>query len=130
MKLASLRKCRARQSERTILSSVHKILAPGSVCCLCRPPMSEESPAPAPLLNRSQRIIVGYAITIFALFGTVAAGIFALFFLGQLVGFFSSVLWPLAVAGVMALILRPLIDLVETRLKFHRIWAVVLLYGL
>ncbi|MEO7415296.1 MAG: AI-2E family transporter [Opitutaceae bacterium] len=81
------------------------------------------------LLNPSQRLIVGFAITTFALLGSMAMGISALIVLGQLVRFFSSVLWPLAVAGVFALVLRPLIDLLEIRLRLHRMWAVVVLYA-
>jgi predicted PurR-regulated permease PerM len=93
--------------------------------------MSEEKPAPAePLLNRSQRVIVAYAIAMLALLGTIAMGVYSLILLGQLVGFFSSVIWPIAVAGVMALILRPLIEMLEIKLKFRRTWAVVLLYGI
>jgi len=49
--------------------------------------------------------------------------------LGWLVGFFSGVLWPLAVAGVLALILRPVVVILEQRLKLRRLTAVVLLYG-
>lgn len=89
--------------------------------------MSEE-PRPGVLLNPSQRLIVGYAITMLALLGSVAMAIYALIVLGQLVRFFSSVLWPLAVAGVLALVLRPVIDLLEIRLKLHRTWSVVVLY--
>ena len=88
--------------------------------------MPEERPA---LLNASQRLIVSFAITLAALLGAVVMGVYSLIFLGQLVSFFSSVLWPLAVAGVMALILRPLIELLEKRMKLHRTWAVVLLYA-
>jgi predicted PurR-regulated permease PerM len=81
------------------------------------------------ILNPSQRLIVGFAITMLALLGSMAMAIYALIVLGQLVSFFSSVLWPLAVAGVLALVLRPLIDVAESRLKLHRTWSVVLLYG-
>jgi predicted PurR-regulated permease PerM len=88
--------------------------------------MSEE-PRPA-LLNPSQRLIVGYALTMAALLGSVAMAIYGLIVLGQLVRFFSSVLWPLAVAGVLALVLRPIIDLLEIRLRLHRTWSVVVLY--
>ena len=88
--------------------------------------MSEES-RPA-LLNPSQRVIVSYTITMAALLGAVAMAIYSLIVMGQLVRFFSSVLWPLAVAGVFALVLRPVIDLLELRLKLHRTWSVVVLY--
>ncbi|WP_404421684.1 AI-2E family transporter [Nibricoccus sp. IMCC34717] len=55
-----------------------------------------------------------------------AAGVFGF---TQLLGFFGDVLWPLAVAGVLALVLRPLVDLVEMRLKGRRLLAVTILYG-
>ena len=38
-------------------------------------------------------------------------------------------LGPLAAAGVLALILRPLIEVLESRLRLRRLMAVVLLYG-
>jgi predicted PurR-regulated permease PerM len=48
--------------------------------------------------------------------------------MGRLLAFFSSVLWPLAVAGVLALILRPPVAALARRLKLRRLTAVVLLY--
>lgn len=90
--------------------------------------MSVEPPVPR-LLNASQRLIVSFTITVFAIAGLIALGIYAMIVLGQLVGYFSSVLWPLAVAGVLALVLRPVVELLEHRLKLHRSIAVVLLYG-
>ena len=68
-------------------------------------------------------------MAIAAFLGTLALLILAFVVLGRLLGFFSSVLWPLAVAGVLALILRPLVELLEVRLKLRRPGAVVLLYG-
>lgn len=89
--------------------------------------MSDESASP--LLSPSQRRIAGFALTLLALLGSVALLIAAVIALGRLVGFFSSVIWPLAVAGVLALILRPVVELLERRLRLRRPSAVVLLYG-
>jgi predicted PurR-regulated permease PerM len=86
-------------------------------------------PAP-PLLSPAQRRITGFALTFLALLGSLALLILAVIALGQLVGFFSSVIWPLAVAGVLALILRPVVELAEQRLRLRRTTAVLLLYGL
>ena len=86
-------------------------------------------PAP-PFLSPAQRRIVGFALTFLALLGSLALLIAAVIVLGQLVGFFSGVIWPLAVAGVLALILRPVVELAEKRLRLRRPAAVVLLYGL
>ncbi|MES2696219.1 MAG: AI-2E family transporter [Verrucomicrobiota bacterium] len=85
--------------------------------------------AKPPLLSDSQRRIVSSAITLAAFLGAIALIILAFIVLGRLLATFSSVLWPLATAGVLALILRPLVVSLERRLKLRRITAVVLLYG-
>jgi len=90
--------------------------------------MSDE-PA-TPILSPSQRRITGFALTLLALLGSFALLIIAVIVLGRLVGFFAGVIWPLAVAGVLALILRPVVELAEQRLRLRRPAAVVLLYGL
>ncbi len=85
---------------------------------------------PSPLLNLSQRRVVGSALTLVAFLGSLAVLILAVAVLGRLLSFFSSVLWPVAVAGVLALILRPVVHLMENRMKGRRLTAVVVLYGL
>ncbi|MCX6951129.1 MAG: AI-2E family transporter, partial [Verrucomicrobia bacterium] len=83
-----------------------------------------------PFLSPAQRRITGFALTLLAFLGSLALLIGAVYALGRLVGFFSGVIWPLAAAGVMALILRPVVELAERRLKLRRTASVVLLYGL
>ena len=82
----------------------------------------------SPLLSSGQRRVVGFALTLFAVLGSIALLVGACIVLGQSISYFSSVLWPLATAGVFALILRPLIEITERRLKIRRLWAVILLY--
>ena len=84
----------------------------------------------SPFLNPTQRRLAAFALTFLSLLGIFALLIGAVMLLGQLVGFFSSVIWPLAVAGVLALILRPVVELAEQRLRLRRTSAVVLLYGI
>ena len=94
--------------------------------------MSDEpksSPASAGFLTASQRRTVGFTLTLAAVFGAIVLIIGGFIVLGRMVSFFSSVLWPLAVAGVLALILRPVVDLLVRRLKLRRPAAVTLLYG-
>ncbi|MDO8630261.1 MAG: AI-2E family transporter, partial [Phycisphaerales bacterium] len=83
-----------------------------------------------PLFNPSQRRVVGSTLTLLAFLGSVALLIFTAIVLGRLLVFFSGVLWPVATAGVLALILRPLVRLIERRLRGRRLTAVVLLYGM
>ena len=82
------------------------------------------------LLTDGQRKLVGFALTLLALLATVALLALVVWALGWLVGRFSGVLWPLAVAGVLALILRPVVGVFESRLRLRRLPAVVLLHGL
>ena len=83
-----------------------------------------------PLLTSGQRRLVGFALSFAAL---VAIAILAwLIFLGlaRFIGKFSDVIWPLAVAGIVALLLRPAVSVFERRLGIRRSMGVVLLYGL
>ena len=82
-----------------------------------------------PLLSPVQRRIAGFALALFA-FTAAGAIMVGLAFLGVfLIGYFSGVLWPLATAGIMALVLLPLVQLLERRLKVRRVIAVVVIYG-
>ena len=100
-------------------------------------PMSVDptlSPRPllngSPLLGPTQRRIAAFALTLLAIVGSIAVLVGSLVVLGQSISFFSSVLWPLAAAGVIALILRPFVDYLQRRLKLRRLSAVIILYGL
>lgn len=73
--------------------------------------------------------MVGSALALGAFLGSIALLILAFYVLGRLLSFFSGVLWPLAAAGVLALILRPLVAAFEARFPRRRLTAVVLLYG-
>jgi predicted PurR-regulated permease PerM len=88
--------------------------------------MSAES---TPLLSPVQRKLVGFALGFTAI---VAIGWLAYLLLdgvARFISYFSGVIWPLAVAGILALILRPVVALFERKLKIRRPIAVVLLYG-
>ena len=83
----------------------------------------------APLLSPVQRRVAGFAL---ALFAFIAAGalLAGLALLGVfLLGVFSNVLWPLVSAGILALVLLPLVLLLEKRLRIRRIVAVAVIYG-
>ncbi len=84
--------------------------------------------AEARLLTEGQRKLVGFAIALFALLLTGGLLVVVFWVLGWVVGRFTDVLWPLAVAGIVALILRPLVDRLQDRLRLPRLLAVALLY--
>lgn len=94
------------------------------------PDLSTDVPrGDAPLLSPLQRRIAGFALGLcaFVASGTLMVG---LGFVGVLLlGHFSGVLWPLITAGIMALVLMPLVHLLERRLSVSRILAVIVIYG-
>ncbi|MCC5841143.1 MAG: AI-2E family transporter [Opitutales bacterium] len=76
-----------------------------------------------------QRKIVGAALVCFSAL-VIAGVLFGVFLLLRaFVTTFSMVLWPLAVAGVLALLLRPVVHLAERGLRLSRIGGILLLYG-
>lgn len=81
------------------------------------------------LLTPGQRRLVGFALGLVALVGTIALLVGVFIVLSFLVGHFSGVLWPLAVAGIVAMIMRPVVELLEKRMKLRRLSAVITLYG-
>lgn len=83
-----------------------------------------------PLLTPAQRKLVGFALSFGALVGIGWLLYLLLAGVARFIDFFSGVIWPLAVAGILALMLRPLVTVFEQRLKIRRTMAVVLLYGL
>ncbi len=81
-------------------------------------------------LSPFQRRLLATAVALVAAVAIVSV-LFGVFLLLQaFVSVFSGVLWPLAVAGILALILRPVVRLFEQRLKLSRVAAIILLYVL
>src|SRR5882724_5932965 len=87
--------------------------------------MSAES---TPLLTPAQRKLVGFALGFAAL--CAIGGLLFLILAGvaRFISAFSSVIWPLVVAGILALLMRPVVTFFERRFKVRRPVAVVLLY--
>lgn len=88
------------------------------------------APDDTPLLTPTQRRLVGNALAFAAVIGTLALIIFSLRMVGVVVQEFSGVIWPIATAGILALILQPFVGMLERRLKLRRLSAVIILYGL
>ncbi len=81
-------------------------------------------------LTPLQRRLISVALVVLAL-NLIGAFFFGVFLLLQgLVVYFSDVLWPLAVAGILALLLKPLVHCFQRILHLGRITAIALLYGI
>lgn len=85
---------------------------------------------PSPLLSPVQRRIAAAALTLSAVLSIAALLALGVVALGRLLAHFGSVLWPLATAGVLALMLRPWVGWLEARLRLGRLGAVIVLYAL
>jgi len=81
-------------------------------------------------LTQNQWRLIGAALALlsFTVILAFCFGIFVLF--REFVIVFAHVLWPLAVSGVLALMLRPIVLFFQVRLKFNRTWAIISLYVL
>jgi len=81
-----------------------------------------------PLLPPAQRKLVGFALGFASLCAIGWLLCLLLTGVARFISFFSGVIWPLAVAGILALVLRPVVTVFEQRLKLARPVAVILLY--
>lgn len=82
------------------------------------------------LLGPAQRKVAGVAVTFLSTILILGLTLVVFLVLQKIVSFFSGVIWPLAVAGILALILRPVVHFFEVKLKLGRIKSIVLLYVL
>lgn len=88
-----------------------------------------QEPDPEPLFSVSQRRLLAFTIGFFALVASGGLLIFLFVVMGRLIAHFAHVLWPLAVAGIFALILKPLVDVIERWTRGRRVLAVIALYS-
>ena len=87
-----------------------------------------EAPSPS-LFSEPQRKLVAFALSFsaVALILVLIASCFYIF--SRLLSLFSGALWPLATAGILALILRPCVEFLQRRLRLSRVTSVILLFG-
>src|SRR5687767_13572566 len=81
---------------------------------------------PPPTPNQSR--VIWLALTTLALTAIVACLVALIWALGKVLQLFAPVLWPLAVAAVLAYLLDPLVDLLERR-KMKRQRAIVWVFA-
>ncbi|MBX3735217.1 MAG: AI-2E family transporter [Candidatus Didemnitutus sp.] len=82
-----------------------------------------------PLLSPSQRRLVGAALAFAAVVGILALIVYSVRMVGLVVHQFSGVIWPIATAGILALILHPFVDFLQRRLRLRPLASVIVLYG-
>jgi len=92
---------------------------------LCAMPAND-----APLLSPSQKRIVAAGGTALATVFLAATFYFLFVLLREFVTQFKNVLLPLAIAAILATLLRPLITLCETKTRLNRVGGIALLFSL
>lgn len=80
------------------------------------------------LLNERQRPIVATAVTVFSVAILLTAIYYCFVLLRDLVGTFSHVLLPLAIAAILATLLQPLVNFFDRKLHLGRVGSIVLLW--
>lgn len=83
-----------------------------------------------PFLSPTQRRLVGAALGFAAVVGILALIVYLLHVVGLVLQRFSGVIWPIAIAGILALVLQPLVGFLQNRFRLPRLSAVLTLYGL
>jgi predicted PurR-regulated permease PerM len=81
----------------------------------------------APIPSEGQRRLAWLALSALALAALVGVIVGAVWGLGRALGLLAPVLWPLAVAGVLAYLLDPVVDWLEHR-RIPRTRAIVLVF--
>ncbi|MEM9226626.1 MAG: AI-2E family transporter [Verrucomicrobiota bacterium] len=79
-------------------------------------------------LTPFQRRIVYSALTAVGVVVLVSIFLLCFYVLRMFVSTFSGVLWPLATAGILAMLLRPVVDLLQSKLKIKHVYAICVLY--
>ncbi len=88
-----------------------------------------DDPTPQ-ILTPGQKKLVGFTLSFACLTAIGALLVFVVFILGKLLSEFSGLLLPLAMAGVLALMLRPVVRTLEDRLRMSPMAAVLTLFGI
>ncbi|MBC2601700.1 AI-2E family transporter [Puniceicoccus vermicola] len=92
--------------------------------------MSEEDGKTGFWISPMQRKLITTALAGISIF-VIGALIFEVFLLlSSFVQTFSGVLWPLAVAGIIAMLLQPIVGFLVKKTSLSRVWAIVVLYVL
>jgi predicted PurR-regulated permease PerM len=89
-----------------------------------------DTKTPKPFLSPVQREIIAAGGTALAALFLAATLYFLFVLLRAFVGAFQDVLLPLAIAAILATLLRPVISFCETRTRLNRIGGIILLFGL
>ncbi len=89
-----------------------------------------DTETPKPFLSPVQRQIVAAGGTALAALFLGATLYFLFVLLRAFVGAFQDVLLPLAIAAILATLLRPVISFCETRTRLNRTGGIILLFGL
>lgn len=84
-------------------------------------------PMNLPLPSEGQARLIRLALTGLAMATLAGLGVALIWGIGQVLQMLSSVLWPLAVGGVVACLLDPIVDFLEKQ-GLSRIWAIVTVF--
>lgn len=88
-----------------------------------------EDPPPG-FFSEGQKKVIATGVTVLAIAVLLAAFYYCFLLLRDFVSAFSNVLMPLAIAGILAMLLRPIVQVFDKRLRLGRLKSIILLYVL
>jgi len=81
--------------------------------------------SPQPLLSPYQRKVVASAITGLSLLLLFLLVIGIILVAGKLLGIFSTVIWPLATATILTLLLKPVVTTLQRITRLNRLISII-----
>lgn len=78
--------------------------------------------------GESQMRIMWFALTALAVLATIAVGVAFIWGIGKVLNLLGPVLWPLAIAAVLAYLFDPAVNWLERR-HISRMWGIIIVYA-
>jgi len=81
-----------------------------------------------PLLSAAQAKLLGATLSLVCFAVLFTLGTLLIHFLGDFMSSFSAVIWPLAIASILTLLLKPLVRKIEKCLGVGKTGSILLIY--
>lgn len=79
--------------------------------------------------SNHQRSVIAAAASMLSFVVILVLGFVLFGWVKDFLYFFKDVIWPIAVAGILALMLRPVIALLTEKLSMSRLWAIIVTFA-
>lgn len=92
-------------------------------------PMNEQKNL-SNFLSPAQAKVLSHSLCVGCLFFLLGLGVWTVQLLGELMSYFSAVIWPLAIASILAILLHPLVQIIRKNFGLGLSSSILLIYFL